>query len=212
MKQRRNEQVDAARGRSKDAGSARPKIYRRPWLCVVSAVVVAGLALAACGGATPNPQAAGSSSTIETGSSASSGGAGARQALALRYAQCMRSHGVANYPDPSASGAGGVELQLGGVDTNSPLDQVAQQSCKKYLGGGSSSSPAQQTQDEAKMLLYAHCMRSHGLPSFPDPVTGPDGTPMFQLGTRVGVNTNSPTYQSANSACRSLEKGISSSG
>jgi hypothetical protein len=123
----------------------------------------------------------------------------------------MRSHGVTNYPDPPASGNGSVAVQPGD-DTDSPTYQAAQQSCKKYLGGGSSTSPAQQTQTEAKLLQYAKCMRSHGLPNFGDPVTGPNGEPMFQLGARVGVNTNSPIYQSANSACQSLLGGTSSGG
>jgi hypothetical protein len=56
---------------------------------------------------------------------------------ALKFSQCMRSHGVANFPDPKASGAG-VGLVIGknsGIDPNSPQFKAAQQACKKLLPG-----------------------------------------------------------------------------
>jgi hypothetical protein len=206
-----DEQVVAATARGR--GSDRPKACRRPGLWVAAAALIGGgLILAACGGGSTNPGAAGSNSTTGAAASASSGGAGSRQELSLHYAQCMRSHGVTNYPDPSASGGSSIVVDPGsGVDTNSPTYQAAQQSCQKYLGGSGTSS-AEQTQTEAKMLLYTQCMRSHGLPNFPDPVTGPDGAPMFELGPRAGVNLNSPSYQAANSACQDLLGGTNSGG
>lgn len=58
----------------------------------------------------------------------------AQNAQELQFAQCMRSHGVANYPDPSsgsATGAGAVHLNLGGtgIDFNSPAVQAAIKAC-----------------------------------------------------------------------------------
>jgi hypothetical protein len=47
-------------------------------------------------------------------------------------------------------------------------------------------------------LAYAHCMRSHGEPGFPDP--GRQGN-FLNLGP---VNIHSPQYLSANKACGSL--------
>jgi hypothetical protein len=50
----------------------------------------------------------------------------------LRYARCIRVHGVANMPDPNARG----HLDIGpgtGVDVNGPAFQAAYRACKKDL-------------------------------------------------------------------------------
>jgi len=57
------------------------------------------------------------------------------QQQALKFAQCMRAHGVPKFPDPKAGGA----LSLGtkvDVDPNSPQFQVAQRACQKLVPGG----------------------------------------------------------------------------
>jgi hypothetical protein len=46
-------------------------------------------------------------------------------AAELKYAQCMRSHGISNFPDPS--GQGGLSFQ--GVDVNSPQVVAANKAC-----------------------------------------------------------------------------------
>jgi hypothetical protein len=56
----------------------------------------------------------------------------ARQA-ALAHAQCMRGHGVPNFPDPTVSGNGGgitVHSSSGGADPRSPAFQRAQRACQ----------------------------------------------------------------------------------
>ena len=55
------------------------------------------------------------------------------RATALKLAQCMRSHGVPNFPD-------GPITKSSGINENSPAFQRAFQSCKKYLTGLSGSS------------------------------------------------------------------------
>ena len=69
----------------------------------------------------------------------------AMQQAALRFSQCMRAHGIADFPDPqfpsSSSGGGGVRLELPqGIDAQSPQFQAAQSACQRYLpkppGGG----------------------------------------------------------------------------
>jgi hypothetical protein len=53
----------------------------------------------------------------------------------LKFAQCMRAHGVPKFPDPKAGGA----LSLGSkvdVDPNTPQFQAAQQTCQKLVPGG----------------------------------------------------------------------------
>ena len=68
-------------------------------------------------------------------------------------------------------------------------------------GGGSTttvpSSPAG-TGSAGNALAYAACMRSHGVPAFPDP----DSQGGFSLPD--GVNPGSPQYRAANAACKSF--------
>jgi hypothetical protein len=50
----------------------------------------------------------------------------------LKYAGCMRSHGMTNFPDPKSDEFG---FNLRGFDTNSPQYQSAQQACRPLLPG-----------------------------------------------------------------------------
>jgi hypothetical protein len=47
----------------------------------------------------------------------------------LRYAGCMRSHGISNYPDPTFNGNSVNLGNLSGIDTNSPQYQSASNAC-----------------------------------------------------------------------------------
>lgn len=132
-----------------------------------ASLVVLAFGLSACGSGPTSPGVANvESSTTSTtvASAASTSNAG------LAYAACMRSHGVANFPDPSASGG----FQLGaGIDRSSPAFQAAQAKCQKLLGGlpdlGSTTHPSAGAL--AQMLQVAQCMRRHGVSDFPDPTT-----------------------------------------
>jgi hypothetical protein len=52
-------------------------------------------------------------------------------AAELKFAQCMRSHGVANFPDPTSSGS----FNLQGIDVNSPQVQAANSACATPSAG-----------------------------------------------------------------------------
>src|SRR5581483_3679051 len=47
--------------------------------------------------------------------------------------------------------------------------QSAQRACQKYLPIGKAPSPARLAKMQETFLRFARCMRSHGVPSFPDP-------------------------------------------
>jgi hypothetical protein len=49
----------------------------------------------------------------------------------------------------------------------------------------------------AQALAYARCMRSHGIPDFPDP--NPHGNILFSLGS---IDTHTPQFQSADTTCQ----------
>jgi hypothetical protein len=78
----------------------------------------------------------------------------------------MRSNGVPDFPDPSASG--GFRLPAG-TDRSSPAFEAAQAKCQKFLPAGPGSGPPPSASSLAKMLKVAQCMRRHGISDFPDP-------------------------------------------
>jgi hypothetical protein len=51
---------------------------------------------------------------------------------ALKFASCMRAHGITNFPDPSAGGA----TTISGANPNSPRFRSAQQACRTFQPGG----------------------------------------------------------------------------
>jgi hypothetical protein len=76
------------------------------------------------------------------------GGLAAVRQKALKFAACMRSHGVSNFPDPQVSSApgGGVGVRIGGpgsgLDPNSPAFKSAQQACGSIIGKAPGPAPA----------------------------------------------------------------------
>ena len=56
----------------------------------------------------------------------------------------------------------------------------------------------------ARLILFAGCMRTHGVPGFPEPIALSNGKPVFAVRNGGGVNQNSPQFRRADQACRSL--------
>ena len=158
----------------------------------------AGLSLSACGG-TSSPGAGGSTSPQNTA---------ANNSKALEFAECIRAHGVPNFPDPTG---GQIDLRVqqtpnstsvNGVQVNGPAFQSAMKSCQSSLPNGGHPTAAQTAQAKSQALAMSKCMRTHGVPNFPDPQfqTGPNGG----IGVRIsgaGINPNSPAFQAAQKAC-----------
>jgi hypothetical protein len=110
---------------------------------------------------------------------------------AVEYSQCMRAHGVTNFPDPTTAGPGAKD----GLDPNSPTFQAAQAACRQYAPPHPPT-PAQSAQREADLLRFAQCMRSHGVPNFPDPDSQGD----FNF-AGTGINRDSPAVLAAGRTC-----------
>jgi hypothetical protein len=155
------------------------------------------LASVACGGALALA-IAGCGSTGPSSAAASGGPQPAKdRASFLKFSQCMRSHGVTNFPDPSPGG--GLQINSSsGIDPRSQSFQTAQQACKKLLPGGGPGNRTISATDRQKLLANAQCMRTHGVPNFPDPLIS-GGRIAINLGQ--GVNPNSPAFQGAVKAC-----------
>jgi hypothetical protein len=137
-----------------------------------------------------------------------------KQADAIAFSSCMRSHGVPNFPDPSGNGRGGVQIQasrragsgqsmsVNGVPVSAPAFQSAMQSCRSHLPNGGKPSSADLARMKQTSLRFAQCMRSHGVPDFPDPQiqSGPGGGVGIRVGG-AGVDPSSPAFKAANQTC-----------
>jgi hypothetical protein len=163
-------------------------------------IIVAAMLAAGCGGGSPGRAVAGSAA----GQSVSETSVFTR---AVAFAQCMRTRGEPNYPDPIREG-GSVHETItpgSGVDPNSPQFTGARSACEHLLpnNGVPASSPAQTiaAAERADYLKAAACMRSHGVPAFPDP-TFQDNTVTFRSSSPI--DTTSPQYVSALTMCRKL--------
>lgn len=166
--------------------------------CLATAAL-AGLAIlaAGCSGASASPSAA-----------ASSPSGGPAMSQALRYSECMRSHGIADFPDPDSKGQ--IAVSVNGPNSDlapaNPKFQAAEAACKSLQPAGGTQ--AQQQQDYAAGLKYSHCMQGHGIP-VPDPRppgSGPGSESNSSVGSSGsnggGVNPDSPQFVAANKACQ----------
>ena len=182
----------------------------------LSLVAVAMLAAGCGGSASPSVASLGTSgagtSTSSDGGSAggpsTSGSSGGGPGLALKTADaaqfsvCMRSHGVPNFPDPSSGG--GISIGPGsGIDPSSPKFQAAQRACQKVLPNGGQPSPQQLAKMQQHLLAFSACMRSHGVPDFPDPTFSGGGAQLrLRAGSGSDLNPQSPRFQAAQTACQ----------
>jgi hypothetical protein len=170
-------------------------------------IAAAGLALlAACTGS-PTPATAGGTPGTDGSPSA------------VTYSHCMRSHGVPGFPDPASEGTlPKTSAQALGV--SSSRFQAAQSACQPELPAVTSS------QQQARQCLqagacpqalvqqmltadraFARCMRSHGVPNWPDPTTDSEGRPVFNL-VPAGLThhqTHSPPVSNKLAECGRLD-------
>jgi hypothetical protein len=172
-------------------GVFRERIHRHS-VALALAGLGSALAIAACGG----------SGSAGTGSQAGYN-------VALKFSQCMRAHGLTNFPDPGAGGG----IQIGGPGSNldpaSPSFQAAQRACARYApfkGGPPHMSEAQRV----AAFRFAKCVRAHGYPDFPDPSEsvprGPGPRAVLALHGMVfafssAFDPRSPAFQRAAADC-----------
>jgi len=103
---------------------------------------------------------------------------------AVKYADCMRVHGVPNFPDPGSGG--GVQWSGSGIDTQSPAFRSAQNACQKQTPGGIGGPAGVSATSIGRGVKIAACIRAHGLRSFPDPTTSPPSAPPAPEGIILG--------------------------
>jgi len=147
----------------------------------------AALVLAACSRGSSDTAGGSSSSSSAAASSSPSARSGPA------YAQCMRQHGVTNFPDPQ--GPNQNQFLITADVQHNPHFQAASTACESLrpqqgTGGGSAGGISQQ-----QLLAFAQCMRANGVPQFPDP--SPNGA--LRIGG--GLDPNSPQFRNAVQVC-----------
>jgi hypothetical protein len=140
--------------------TSRASTLRRPLLaaCLV-------LLLAACSkdpSETSTADTSGSTTTLDA------------HAQGVQFAECMRTNGVTDFPDPDPSG----ELTIDGVVNGSNLDPdgalwaSAVAACKDLEPPGFTGGGARDASEQSAALAFAQCIRDNGVPDFPDPTSG----------------------------------------
>jgi hypothetical protein len=168
------------------------------------------LVLAGCGGSSSSPGVAHLSSSTSSSSSASGGdsspesSASAQQKM-VKFSQCMRTHGEPEFPEPTE---GGIRIQNHnghGPNPESSRFQAAEKACSKYAPSKVAPSPAEQAKMREGALKFSACMRSHGVPNFPDPEfhSGGGGVRVRIGGKGSGIDPNSPQFKAAQRTCQS---------
>jgi hypothetical protein len=121
----------------------------------------------------------------------------------LKLSRCMRANGVADFPDPNSQSA--VEFSTREINPNSAQFDRALRRCEKYMRGGQGPSPAQRAQARERTVRFANCMRSHGVPNFPDPPSGSGSSQLAGPGPAPpGLDPHSPIFARAAKQCGSL--------
>jgi hypothetical protein len=139
---------------------------RRPGpLATLALVALIGLISAGCGSNAPSE--AGTASGTGTASPDTGGNKSATdQDKAVKFAECIRGHGVPHFPDPDAKG----EFVFG-IDVSPAVWQKAVDACKDLEPPGALSGKRSPKQQSAA-LRFAGCIRENGVKDFPDPVNG----------------------------------------
>jgi hypothetical protein len=182
-----------ARTDMNDRSTSRPGARRRRprRLASLGLLAIVGVLAAGCGG---GDTAGGKASAADR----------ERQArdAALKYARCMREHGV-DVPDPVFDG--------GGINQTGPEEKVpkaklqqAERACRRYAPKeveGPQLSEEEQREFREAALANARCMREHGIENFPDPTFPGSGEAAIQAPAGA-FDPNDPDFKEAEEACK----------
>jgi hypothetical protein len=115
---------------------------------------------------------------------------------AIAYSNCMRSHGVPDFPDPDSQGHVVITSEMGaGLNPSSPAFQAAERDCGPFP---TTVTAAQEHHQFSTALKAAACIRANGVPNYPDPklING-----VIALFFSPSVNPSSPASQKAAKKC-----------
>jgi hypothetical protein len=185
---------------------------RRPSiLAPVLAFAAFSLLAAGCGSGSPSSGVAhlststsGSSPASSDDSSSAKSSASTQQKI-VAYGQCMRTHGVPNFPDSGSEGSKEAVVRALKEVSNSQTE-AAQTACQRLQPNGGQPNQAQLAQHLSDLLAFARCMRMHGIPNFPDPTS--NGQVTHEMLGKAGINVHQPVVLQAADACVSVTQGV----
>jgi hypothetical protein len=184
---------------------ARPDGSRRRLRRVAAtagAILAVGLAVAGCGDGSSTPGVA----TVAKPATSSAAGGGARAPGLLAYAACMRAHGVPGFPDPT--GSGGISKRAvikAQQQVSNAQAEAAQSACQRLQPNGGQQSPAERAQHLGDLLAFAGCIRTHGIPNFPDPTSA--GQITHRMLAAAGIDLHRAAVLQAADACVGVTHG-----
>ena len=172
--------------------------FRSALTAIVAAVAAA--AITACGSSSP-------SSTNSAGSAPTQAQIQRFQNDAIKFTECMRAHGVANFPDPpTTNDPSSGRTWKSAFGNQSPGFVAAAAACQHFMPrvGAHSQNSAPSRAQIAAMLAFARCIRSHGLVNFPDPTS--NGI-THQMVVAAGIDLHQPAVVQAADACAGVTHG-----
>ena len=180
-----------------------PALPARAAAAIIAAAAL--VLLAACSG---SPSSTGSGSPSSTGSGGSSDAGGSANSPLLAFSQCMRSHGVPGFPDPQPGATNAKFPGAQQLGVASSRYQAAGNACQHLLPAGVDDQfpPAEVPLLLSGMRQFSQCMRSHGVPNWPDPAVDSEGRPFFDLSDNgfSRSEAHSPQLGAKEAACQHL--------
>ncbi|HTU96856.1 MAG TPA: hypothetical protein VMF14_13510 [Solirubrobacteraceae bacterium] len=181
-----------------------PGGHRRSAVAIRPAAALAAVGCAAALGACGSSGAGGPAAV---GGTTATG-----DASPLGLSQCMRAHGVTDFPDPS-NGPGGQGLSISatpgsptltvqGVTFSGPAFERAEKACSRYLTA-KGPPPQPSARQRARLLAFAKCVRAHGVPSFADPGGGAVVGGVV-ASKHAPASVDAPAFRRALAACGGL--------
>lgn len=172
-----------------------------------AALVAVGLLTVGCAAEQPTSTGVaslGDSPSPTPSAAADNAGSGnGRRNGQIAYSQCMREHGVKEFPDPDGNGRLTLRARPGSaLDPNSSTFKAAQEACQRLRPQPGT---AERERNRAAGLKYSRCMRDHGIRSFPDPDS--DGGMRIEMRPGSDMDPKNPKFQAAQEACKSLQPG-----
>jgi hypothetical protein len=140
-------------------------------LITTLAVAAFVITATACSGSSPSAHVA-----TATGATARHGPSAPVSVTQLIHtaAQCLRDHGIPNFPDPVVDTHGNLQYDDQLIRSLPvAVSEAAQTACQSQINVAESAvgaaQPAATPQEIQQATQFAQCMRTHGWPNFPDP-------------------------------------------
>lgn len=134
-------------------------------------------------------------------------------ASAVGFSRCMRSHGVRRFPDPVTGDGRLPKISPEILGVSSSQFNAAERACQRLLPHADGMSMEMDSTSVERCIVggvclpavtqwmlnvelrYARCMRSHGEPSWPDPVTDSEGRVNFDLSLSWAASPPEPAHR-----------------